>query len=249
MDLITSCLDWPNGSRSNILVDICSQKGSDVFGKGHCLGEPVFFQHAGQLNDTVVTLYNVVKTGAMKEDSWYLHLDELSKCFGSQNPQIGDLGYIHDVMLWPRWILVCRWISRHVCRVCSRHLVTCNPIVWSQLCSALHSCWHSIIPNCCGHAWKASASWLPSVDYCRISLSTTVATGVATSSSWQPQLCTACSSPCCNLLERLWTFIGVCSWSHARLEHTILSSWVCHIDGMSYISKGASPSSHVAIKA
>ena len=97
MDLITSCLDWPNGSRSNILVDICSQKGSDVFGKGHCLGEPVFFQHAGQLNDTVVTLYNVVKTGAMKEDSWYLHLDELSKCFGSQNPQIGDLGYIHDV--------------------------------------------------------------------------------------------------------------------------------------------------------
>ena len=97
MVLITSCLDWPSGSRSNILVDICSQNGSDVFGKGHCLGEPVFFQHAGQLNDTVVTLYNVVKTGAMREDSWYLHLDECSKCFGSQNPQISDLGYIHDV--------------------------------------------------------------------------------------------------------------------------------------------------------
>ena len=97
MVLLTSCLDWPCGTRSNILVDICEQNGSDVFGKGHCLGEPVFFQHEGLLNDTHVTLYNVVKTGARKNESWYLQLDGYSRCFGSHNPQIGDLGAIHDV--------------------------------------------------------------------------------------------------------------------------------------------------------
>jgi len=97
MVLITSCLDWQCGTRSNILVDICNQDGSEVFGKGHCLGEMVCFQHEGLLTDTHVTLYNVVKTGVKKNNCWYLHLDDSSRCFGSRKPQIGDLGTIHDV--------------------------------------------------------------------------------------------------------------------------------------------------------
>lgn len=88
MDIISSRVDWPTGSRSTILVNICQQSGDEVFGKGHCFGESIFFQHEGLLEDQMVTLYNVVKKGEKKDASWHLNLGGFLSALALVTPKL-----------------------------------------------------------------------------------------------------------------------------------------------------------------